>query len=56
MGTNIEYFKSKEELESKLSVCLKKYSDTDTKVIVKGARSYKMEEIVAYIRKEFSNE
>ena len=50
----IEYFELKSDLNSKLYKILNNYKNKPTKVIIKGARSYKMEEIVAYVSDNFS--
>lgn len=46
-------YKTKAELENDLREILKINTDLDTKVIVKGARYYTMEEIVGFIKREF---
>ncbi|APC97583.1 UDP-N-acetylmuramoyl-tripeptide--D-alanyl-D-alanine ligase [Francisella frigiditurris] len=49
-GGNTHFYKDKKELEKDLLEELSKYKDEKTKLIVKGARSYKMEEILDNIK------
>jgi UDP-N-acetylmuramoyl-tripeptide--D-alanyl-D-alanine ligase len=52
---DIRYYKSKDKLNYDLSNLLNNYKKTSTKVIIKGARSYKMEEVLRFVIKEFKN-
>ncbi|MED7787606.1 UDP-N-acetylmuramoyl-tripeptide--D-alanyl-D-alanine ligase [Francisella sp. 19X1-34] len=49
----IKYYESKENLNNDLLNFIKEYQLCETKVIVKGARSYQMEEIVAFIKQNY---
>ncbi|QIW10671.1 UDP-N-acetylmuramoyl-tripeptide--D-alanyl-D-alanine ligase [Francisella sp. LA112445] len=53
-GHRVSYYKSKQSLNNDLLDFIKKSQLSETKIIVKGARSYKMEEIVEHIRISFS--
>ncbi len=52
---DVKYFTSKQDLNDSLSKLLLNYTNVDTKIIIKGARSYKMEEIVEFVVQTFSN-
>ncbi|BCD91297.1 UDP-N-acetylmuramoyl-tripeptide--D-alanyl-D-alanine ligase [Francisella halioticida] len=49
----INYYEAKENLNRDLKEFIEKYEPFETKIIVKGARSYKMEEVVDYIKLSF---
>lgn len=47
---NAKYYESKDELNNDLAKILDEYKSQSTKLTVKGARSFKMEEVVAFVR------
>ena len=48
---NAKYYDSKDELNNDLTKVLDEYKSQNTKLTVKGARSFKMEEVVAFVNK-----
>ncbi|MFV9972903.1 MAG: UDP-N-acetylmuramoyl-tripeptide--D-alanyl-D-alanine ligase [Francisella endosymbiont of Hyalomma asiaticum] len=47
---NAKYYDSKDELNNDLTKVLDEYKSQNTKLTVKGARSFKMEEVVAFVK------
>ncbi|AIT09193.1 UDP-N-acetylmuramoylalanyl-D-glutamyl-2, 6-diaminopimelate--D-alanyl-D-alanine ligase [Candidatus Francisella endociliophora] len=47
---NIRYYEDKQELNNDLQKVLNEYKSENTKVTIKGARSFKMEEIVKFVK------
>jgi UDP-N-acetylmuramoyl-tripeptide--D-alanyl-D-alanine ligase len=54
-SNDVKYFTTKHDLNDRLSELLLNYTNEATKIIIKGARSYKMEEIVGFVVQRFSN-
>lgn len=47
---NAKYYESKDELNNDLAKILDEYKSQSTKLTVKGARSFKMEEVVKFVK------
>ena len=54
-GVQLENQKEIDSLNKDLKKFINQYKHLDTKVTIKGARSYKMEDIVAYLSLSFEN-
>ncbi|GAB4221980.1 MAG: UDP-N-acetylmuramoyl-tripeptide--D-alanyl-D-alanine ligase [Francisella sp.] len=52
-NSNIKYYEEKNALNNDLLKILNKYRFEKTKIIVKGARSFKMEDVVKFIKDNF---